>query len=99
MRPTRRSRPTSWTPRRGSGCSDRMDAMKLVVGITGASGAIYGVRFLEVLHEAYPEVETHLVDSKAGLRVLRSDGRNEARRRDHRSLRGHLRSPLPGGAP
>ncbi len=44
--------------------------MKLVVAITGASGSIYGVRLMEVLHEAYPDVETHLVVSKAGVRVL-----------------------------
>ncbi|MBI3129588.1 MAG: UbiX family flavin prenyltransferase [Candidatus Tectomicrobia bacterium] len=47
--------------------------MKLVVGITGASGALYGVRFMEVLREAYPDVETHLVISKAGLRVLQHE--------------------------
>ncbi|MEK6712493.1 MAG: UbiX family flavin prenyltransferase [Nitrospinota bacterium] len=47
--------------------------MKLVVGITGASGSIYGVRLMEVLHAAWPEVETHLVVSKAGLRVLQHE--------------------------
>ncbi len=47
--------------------------MKLVVAITGASGAIYGVRFMEVLREAYPEVETHLIVSRAGLRVLKHE--------------------------
>lgn len=36
--------------------------MRLVVGITGASGAVYGVRLLEVLREA--KVETHLVVSR-----------------------------------
>lgn len=35
----------------------------LVVGISGASGVIYGVRLLEALREA--EIETHLVISKA----------------------------------
>jgi len=34
----------------------------LVIGITGASGAVYGIRMLEVLKEA--GVETHLVVSK-----------------------------------
>lgn len=34
--------------------------MRLIVGISGASGAIYGVRLLEVLHQLQ-EVETHLV--------------------------------------
>ena len=40
----------------------------LIVGITGASGAVYGVRLLEVLREA--PVETHLVVSKWGQRTL-----------------------------
>ena len=45
--------------------------MKLVVGITGASGSVYGVRMMEVLHKLFSEVETHLVISKAGLRVMK----------------------------
>lgn len=36
--------------------------MKLIVGITGASGAIFGVRILEALREL--GVETHLILSK-----------------------------------
>ena len=40
----------------------------LIVGITGASGAVYGVRLLEVLREA--PVETHLIVSKWGQRTL-----------------------------
>ena len=39
--------------------------MVLVVGITGASGVIYGIRLLEVL-SGIRGVETHLVISKAG---------------------------------
>ena len=39
--------------------------MRLVIGITGASGAIYGVRLLEILREI-PEVETHLIMSNYG---------------------------------
>lgn len=38
--------------------------MKLIVGITGASGAVLGVRVLEALREL--GVETHLVLSKWG---------------------------------
>ncbi len=33
---------------------------RLIVGMSGASGLIYGIRFLEVL-KSVPEVETHLV--------------------------------------
>lgn len=36
---------------------------RLIVGISGASGAIYGIRLLELLREC--SIETHLVISKA----------------------------------
>ena len=42
--------------------------MKLIVGMTGATGVIYGVRLLQRLREA--GVETHLVISKWGVRTL-----------------------------
>jgi 4-hydroxy-3-polyprenylbenzoate decarboxylase len=42
--------------------------MRIIVGITGATGAIYGVRLLERLREA--DVETHLVMSRWGVRTL-----------------------------
>jgi 4-hydroxy-3-polyprenylbenzoate decarboxylase len=47
----------------------RSAAMLLVVGITGASGVIYGIRLLEVL-SANNAVETHLVVSKAGAQNI-----------------------------
>ncbi len=37
--------------------------MRLIVGMTGATGAVLGVRLLEQLAEL-PEVETHLVLSR-----------------------------------
>lgn len=41
---------------------------RIIVGMTGASGAVYGVRVLEVLREL--GVETHLVMSKAAELTL-----------------------------
>ncbi len=37
---------------------------RLIVGISGASGAIYGVRLLQVLRDV-TDIETHLVMSQA----------------------------------
>jgi 4-hydroxy-3-polyprenylbenzoate decarboxylase len=49
--------------------------MRLIIAITGASGAIYGVRLLEALRAA-PKVEVHLVMSKTGrLTVALETGR------------------------
>jgi len=45
--------------------------VRLIVGITGATGAVYGVRLLERLREA--GVETHLVISRWGLRTLQHE--------------------------
>lgn len=45
-----------------------MNARRIIVGITGATGVIYGVRLLERLREA--AVEAHLVISRWGTRTL-----------------------------
>lgn len=42
--------------------------MRLVVGISGATGAIYGVRFLEVLKEK--KIETHLIITPTSKRII-----------------------------
>ena len=42
---------------------------RLIIGISGASGAIYGVRLLQVLRDV-AEVETHLVMSNAARQTL-----------------------------
>lgn len=42
---------------------------RLVIGITGASGSIYGVRLLEILRTT-TDIELHLVISAAGKRTL-----------------------------
>jgi polyprenyl P-hydroxybenzoate/phenylacrylic acid decarboxylase-like protein len=45
---------------------------RLIIAITGATGAIYGVRMLQVL-QPQPEWETHLVVSSAGLVNLKHE--------------------------
>ena len=45
-----------------------VNATRLIVGISGATGIIYGVRLLERLRDAH--VETHLVISRWGARTL-----------------------------
>lgn len=55
-------------PDRGS----RGSATRLVVAITGATGAVYGVRLLQVL-QAVPSVETHLVVSDAAVLTLHQE--------------------------
>jgi 4-hydroxy-3-polyprenylbenzoate decarboxylase len=55
----------------------------MVVAITGASGAIYGIRALEVLRER-PEVETHLVISDSGRATIAQETRRSLE--DVRSL-------------
>ena len=43
--------------------------MRIIVGITGASGSIYGWRLLENLR-SIPEMEVHLVISRSGERTI-----------------------------
>ncbi|WP_066284161.1 MULTISPECIES: UbiX family flavin prenyltransferase [Arsenophonus] len=42
---------------------------KIIVGLTGASGAIYGIRLLEVLYDI-DYIETHLIISSAAKQTL-----------------------------
>jgi flavin prenyltransferase len=42
--------------------------LRVIVGISGASGSIYGLRLMERL-KAYPAVEIHLVVSRSGERT------------------------------
>ena len=42
---------------------------RLIVAITGATGAVYGVRLLQVLRDT-PGIETHLLMSDAGVLSL-----------------------------
>lgn len=43
--------------------------MRLIIGISGSTGAIYGVRLLEVLHQM-PDIEIHLVMSEGARTTI-----------------------------
>lgn len=49
--------------------SNSSSVRRFVIGISGATGAIYGIRILQVLKEM-PNFETHLVMSKAAERTI-----------------------------
>src|SRR5919202_5105253 len=44
--------------------------MRLIVGLSGSTGPHYGVRLLEVLREHCPQVETHLILSRAARKTI-----------------------------
>jgi len=68
---------------------------RLIVAITGASGAVYGVRLLQALRDR-PEVQTHLLVSAAGwLNVEQELGRG---RRDIEALADVLHNVRDVGA-
>ena len=46
-----------------------MSIKRLVIGMSGATGAIYGIRLLEIL-KMIPEIETHLVVSNAAGQTI-----------------------------
>ncbi len=46
---------------------------RLIVGISGASGAIYGVRLLQVLRDV-TDIETHLVMSRGAPDLIPRNG-------------------------
>ena len=46
-------------------------AKRLIIGISGASGAVYGVRLLELLKDS--EIETHLIMSRASHLTLAAE--------------------------
>ncbi len=48
---------------------DGQQQRRLIIGMSGATGAIYGVRFLQVLRSS-PNIESHLVMSKAAERTI-----------------------------
>ena len=66
----------SFPPRPGSPVANAQ-LRRLIIGITGASGAILGIRLLEALRTT--DVETHLVVSKWGQRTIEHETSYTAR--------------------
>lgn len=68
---------------------------RLIVGISGASGVIYGIRLLEVLRQR-GEVETHLVLTKPAERTIIEE--TDAKPDEVRALASVVHSPADIGA-
>lgn len=67
---------------------------RMIVGISGASGAIYGLRCLQVLREL--GVETHLVISKSGVLTIEQELKIPVA--EVRALADHVHAPGNIGA-
>lgn len=68
---------------------------RLIVAITGATGAIYGVRLLQILGEM-PGIETHLLISDAGVLNLHQE--LDMKRKDVEALAGVVHNVRDVGA-
>jgi 4-hydroxy-3-polyprenylbenzoate decarboxylase len=68
---------------------------RLIVGISGASGVVYGIRLLEVLRQS-GKVETHLVLTKPAERTIAEE--TDWKIEDVKSLAGVVHSPADIGA-
>ena len=68
---------------------------RLVIGLSGASGIIYGIRLLEVLR-AQQEVETHLILTKPAERTILEE--TDYRTEDVKGLATMSHSPSDIGA-
>jgi 4-hydroxy-3-polyprenylbenzoate decarboxylase len=78
-----------------------MQRKQLIIGISGASGAVYGIRLLEVL-AARPDIETHLVVSQAARQIIaheteRTMAQVEALA-DHTYAPDNLAAPIASGS-
>ena len=64
-----------------------MEKERLIVGLSGASGVILGIRLLEIL-STYKDIETHLVVSDAAKRTIELE--TERKIKDVESLVSHV---------
>ncbi len=74
-----------------------MNKKRIVIGISGASGTIYGIRLLEVLSQIL-EIETHVVISKATELVMKHEI-PELSIKDIQTLADHLHDSNDFSAP
>jgi 4-hydroxy-3-polyprenylbenzoate decarboxylase len=70
------------------------NSRRLIVGISGASGIVYGIRMLEVLRQA--EIETHLVMSKSAELTLVYE--TDLKPKDVRAMATHFHAVSDIGA-
>ena len=68
---------------------------RVLIAITGASGAIYGIRALQLLKDV-PDVETHLIVTASANRTIAHE--TEFRPDDVRQLADHAHHPRDIGA-
>ncbi|MGC8606891.1 MAG: UbiX family flavin prenyltransferase [Vulcanisaeta sp.] len=75
---------------------------KIVVGITGASGVIYGVRFLETVRKYSTNTEIHLVMSNTAINIIKHevglDGESLSRLADRVYGEDELGAPIASGS-
>ncbi len=68
---------------------------RLIVALTGASGAVYGLRALELL-QSVPDVETHCILTPSAQRTIAHE--TDYQPDDVRALADHMYSPRDIGA-
>lgn len=73
-----------------------MQTRRLIVGMSGASGAVYGIRLLEVLAER-ADVETHLIISEAARLIIAHEADRTAT--EIEALASHAYAPDDLAAP
>src|SRR3954464_5938077 len=85
----------SMISRRSSAKQERAPAPRLVIGISGASGVVYGLRLLELLKPTI--IETHLIMSRTAEQTLAYE--TDSKVRDVRALADHVHAADDFAAP